>query len=306
MSVPDYQSIMLPLLKRIAASPKPVSIIELVPVLAKDMHLTEQDLAERLPSGRFGKFYNRMHWAKLYTTRAGLLESPQRGKFQITQRGRELLAENPRAIDNQTLSRYAEFNAWRSHGPVDRTKDEVDATITTQSVSEPPDERIYSAQKDLEAALTSELLDNVRKMDAADFEGLIIQLLVAMDYGQGRAEMAAALGGKGDGGMDGVINQDPLGLDRVYIQAKRWKDGNTVGPKEIRDFIGALNIHRANKGVFVTASSFSGDAEKAAHGSTVHVVLIDGEQLAELMIHYEVGVVVRDTIKIKAIDEGYF
>jgi restriction system protein len=306
MAVPDYQSIMLPLLRRIADSPTPVGIVDLVPKLASDMNLTPEDLAERLPSGRFGKFYNRMHWAKLYMSRAGLIDSPQRGRFQITDRGRKVLSASPTRIDNDALSKFPEFQAWRKLSHVEGDEEGPTQPATQGGSPETPEERIYTAQRDLEASLKAELLDRIHEMRAADFEGLIIQLLVAMGYGQGREEMAAALGGTGDGGMDGVVNQDPLGLDRVYVQAKRWKDGNSVGPKEIRDFIGALNIHRANKGVFVTASTFTSDAEKSAQGSTIHVVLIDGLRLADLMVKHGVGVVVRDTIRIKAIDEGYF
>lgn len=306
MAVPDYQSIMLPLLRRIADSSTPVGIVDLVPKLAADMSLSKEDLSERLPSGRFGKFYNRMHWAKLYMSRAGLIASPQRGRFQITERGRKLLSEDPTRIDNELLSKFQEFQAWRKYVRPGSEQEEPGLPLPGTASGETPEERIYSANRDLEASLKAELLDRVRDMGAADFEGLIIQLLVAMGYGQGRQEMAAALGGTGDGGMDGVINQDPLGLDRVYVQAKRWKEGNSVGPKEIRDFIGALNIHRANKGVFVTASAFTSDAEKSAQGSTVHVVLIDGLRLADLMVKNGVGIVVRDTIQVKAVDEGYF
>lgn len=143
-------------------------------------------------------------------------------------------------------------------------------------------------------------------MDPGDFEGLIIQLLVRMGYGQGREEMAQALGGSGDGGIDGVVHQDPLGLDRVYIQAKRYREGNTVGPEAINSFIGALNIKRAAKGLFVTASSFTKQAKEHAAKSTTHVILIDGARLTQLMVRYSVGVIVRDTVEIKALDEGFF
>ena len=154
--------------------------------------------------------------------------------------------------------------------------------------------------------MQEDLLQRIRKMAPSDFEDLILRLLLAMGYGQGLDEMASALGGAGDGGMDGVIHQDPLGLERVYIQAKRWKESSKVGPHDIRDFIGALNIHRANKDVFVTASQFTGDAIDATKNSTVQVVLIDGQRLTELMVKYKVGVLVRDTIEIKAVDEGFF
>lgn len=305
MAVPDYQSLMLPLLKRVAASPQPVSIVDLVQPLGKDLGLSDEDIAERLPSGRFGRFYNRMHWAKLYMQRAGLIDAPQRGRFQVTARGRGVLAENPSRIDNTTLSRFPEFSAWRAASTATEPgTSEHDAQNATPN--ETPEERIFSALRELEAGLRSELLDHVRRMSAGDFEGLIVRLLTAMGYGKGQKELAKALGGTGDGGMDGVIDQDPLGLDQVYVQAKRWKEGNSVGSKEIRDFIGALNIHRANKGVFVTASSFSAEAEKAARGATVHVVLIDGNGLAELMIQHEVGALARDVIKIKELDEGFF
>lgn len=154
--------------------------------------------------------------------------------------------------------------------------------------------------------MRAEVLDRVRGMTSGDFEALIIFLLVRMGYGQGREEMAQALGGSGDGGVDGVVHQDPLGLDRVYVQAKRYKEGNTVGPDAINSFIGALNIKRANKGLFVTASSFTKQAMEHARSSTTHVVLIDGERLAELMVRHSVGIVVRDVVEIKAIDEGFF
>lgn len=143
-------------------------------------------------------------------------------------------------------------------------------------------------------------------MTSSEFEGLILRLLVAMGYGAGLEEMAQSLGGSSDGGMDGVVHQDPLGLERVYVQAKRYKEGNGVSSPDIRNFVGALNIHRANKGVFVTASHFTPEARKAADGSTVQVVLIDGPRLSELMVRYNVGVLVRSTVEIKDIDEGFF
>lgn len=307
MAVPDYQSIMLPLLRRAEKAGKPIGIIEVLPGLAAEMGLSEGDLAERLPSGRQGAFHNRAHWAKHYMTRAGLLESTKRGEFQITARGRELLAEGLPKIDGDVLARYPEFVAWK-HGAVDAGSEGLPigpAEIPTVPLAT-PEERIDGARKELEAGLKADLLDRVRQMLPGDFEQLITQLLVKMGYGQGREEMAQALGGSGDGGIDGVVNQDPLGLDRVYIQAKRYKEGNVVGAGAIRDFIGALNIKRANKGLFVTASSFTADARESARGSTVHVVLIDGDRLAELMVRHKVGVLVRDVVEIKAIDEGFF
>jgi restriction system protein len=169
-----------------------------------------------------------------------------------------------------------------------------------------PRERIDAAQRELEAALRADLLERVRQMTPSDFEELVIRLLLAMGYGEGQEEMARALGGTGDGGIDGVVHQDPLGLERVYVQAKRWKANNNVSSPEIRDFLGALNINRASKGVFVTASDFTNDAKAAARNSTLHVVLIDGERLTDLMVRYKIGVLVRSVVEIKDLDEGFF
>jgi restriction system protein len=308
MAVPDYQTLMMPLLKRTVSAGKPVGILEVLPLIASDLLLDETQLAERLPSGRQGTFHNRLHWAKQYMTRAGLLESTKRGQFQATAEGKALLAKGLLSINNDTLDHYPAFVAWR-RGSAD---EDAGTSVHAQAGSAPsaavstPEERIEAARHELEAGLKADLLDRVREMTPGDFEALIITLLLGMGYGQGREEMSQALGGAGDGGVDGVVHQDPLGLDRVYIQAKRYKEGNTVGPDAINSFIGALNIKRANKGLFVTASSFTKQAKDHAERSTTHVVLMDGERLAALMVRYAVGVVVRDTIKINAIDEGFF
>lgn len=307
MAVPDYQVLMLPLLKRSDALKRPVSIMELQPLIAADLKLTDEQLAERLPSGRQGVLHNRLHWSKQYLTRAGLLRSTRRGQFEVTDEGRALLAKGLPAISNDILNQYPAFAAWRQREP------DGDVPLLAQvKLSAPvfqaitPEERIEAARGELDASLRAEVLDRVRQMTPGDFEALITLLLIRMGYGQGREEMAEALGGSGDGGVDGVVHQDPLGLDRVYIQAKRYKEGNTVGPDAINSFIGALNIKRANKGLFVTASPFTKQAKDHAERSSTHVVLVDGDRLAELMVRHAVGVVVRDTVEIKAIDEGFF
>jgi restriction system protein len=243
-------------------------------------------------------------------TRAGLLETTRRGHFQVTAAGQALLEEGLPQVNNRVLSRYPEFTAWLRSREIGGELEE--AELAPAPAPEPdrhvatPEERIDAARRDLTASLKADLLDRVRAMPPSEFEGLIIDLLVRMGYGQGSEEMAQALGGSGDGGVDGVVYQDPLGLDRVYIQAKRYRDGNTVGPDAINSFIGALNIKRANKGLFVTASTFTKQAREHAERSTTHVVLVDGDRLAELMVRHGVGVVVRQTIEIKSIDEGYF
>jgi len=305
MAVPDYQSLMLPLLRQAVDAGRPVGVAELQPLIAADLKLTDAQLSERLPSGRQGTFHNRLHWAKQYLTRAGLLEPTKRGQFQPTAEGRALLAEMPTVINNAVLDRYGSFVAWRQKAPnTDEGAVPVDSVARSPVMATTtPEERIEAARRELDASLKADLLDRVREMMPGDFEALIILLLVRMGYGQGREEMAHALGGSGDGG---VVHQDPLGLDRVYIQAKRYKEGNTVGPDAINSFIGALNIKRANKGLFVTASAFTKQARDHAERSTTHVVLVDGDRLAELMVRHSVGVVVRDTVEIKSIDEGFF
>ena len=306
MAIPDYQTAMLPLLQRTAEATAPVSIMELMPLLAGDFSLTEDELAERLPSGVQGIFHNRLHWAKFYMTRADLLHTTKRGRFEITDQGAKLLASNPVKISNQTLSEIPAFKTWfKVSQAVSPLKGVASSTIPDVT-NATPEERIEGARKELETNLRAEILDRVRQMHPADFEQLIIQLLVRMNYGQGREELAFALGGSGDGGVDGVVHQDPLGLDRVYIQAKRWKEGNNFGPEAINSFIGALNIKKANKGLFVTASSFSKQAREHAAASSLHVVLIDGDRLAELMIRHGVGVLTRHTVEIKTLDEGFF
>ncbi len=307
MAVPDYQALMLPLLKRSAAMKRPVSIMEVQPLVAADLKLTDEQLAERLPSGRQGVLHNRLHWSKQYLTRAGLLRSTRRGQFEVTDEGHALLAKGLPGISNDLLNQYPAFVAWRQREPDGEAPVLIQAKPNApvfQAIT--PEERIEAARGELDASLRADVLDRVRQMTPGDFEALITLLLIRMGYGQGREEMAEALGGSGDGGVDGVVHQDPLGLDRVYIQAKRYKEGNTVGPDAINSFIGALNIKRANKGLFVTASAFTKQAKDHAERSSTHVVLVDGDRLAELMVRHAVGVVVRDTVEIKAIDEGFF
>lgn len=309
MSIPTYEELMLPLLQEYAAASEPLSIKELIPVMAAKVGLSEDDLAERLPSGRQGLFHNRLHWAKTYMARAGLIASPSRGLAIITERGRLILAENPTSIDGDTLARFEEFASWRdgtTDGTGEPTAKPSTPTLAPDVTHKTPEERIEDARRDLERGLKAELLDRVRTMTPAEFEELIVQLLLKMGYGQGAEEMAQALGGTGDQGIDGVVHQDPLGLDRAYIQAKRYAEGNTVGSREIRDFNGALDLVRAPKGLFVTASSFTKDAKTQAQNATRQIVLVDGEELTSMMIRYKIGTRVLATVDIQTIDEGFF
>jgi len=300
---------MLPLLHAYGAVSSPQSIKELLPVMADKLGLTDEDLAERLPSGRQGLFQNRLHWAKTYMSRAGLLKSPARGLAEITERGRAVLKDNLERIDGATLSQFVEFNEWKDASANGSSQDSSAISKpepSSEGSKRTPEERIESARRELENALRADLLERVRVMSPADFEELIVQLLLKMGYGAGAEQMAQALGGSGDQGIDGVVHQDPLGLDRVYIQAKRYGENNVVGPAAIRDFNGALDVKRAPKGLFVTASSFSREARLHADSATRQIVLIDGEDLAALMIRHQVGTRTLATVAIQEVDEGFF
>ena len=315
MPVPDYQTLMLPLLKRLELEKDPVPVRKFLDPIADEFGLSEEDRSQRIPSGLENLLSNRLAWARTYLGKAGLLSSPKRGVVCITDAGRELLKKNVTTIDLNVLRRYPSFVEWllRSQNtPVDPVvagaiAQTTQLNIPLESVErETPRERIYVAQRELDAALRADLIERLRRMTPSAFEVMVIRLLLAMGYGDGQEEMARALGGSSDGGIDGVVHQDALGLERVYIQAKRWKENNNVSSPEIRNFIGALNIHRASKGVFVTASAFTSEATAAARASTVQVVLIDGDRLTDLMLRYKVGVLVRSTVEIKELDEGFF
>lgn len=242
--------------------------------------------------------------------KAGLVSSPSRGLAQITDRGRAVLQQNPERVDGTTLAQFSEFIDWKDSSSGGSPSEPTGAITVPQLVPEDthltPEERLEAARKELEKSLRVELLERVRAMTPADFEELIVQLLLRMGYGSGAEEMARALGGSGDQGIDGVIHQDPLGLDRVYIQAKRYNEGNVVGSGAIRDFNGALDLKRAPKGLFVTASSFSRDARIQAESATRQIVLIDGEELATLMIRHKVGTRVVATVDIQEVDGAFF
>lgn len=310
MAIPTYEELMLPLLREYGIANRPLLLKELVSVMAAKLGLSEAELAERIPSGRQALFYNRLHWAKTYLGKAGLLSSPPRGLAEITDRGRSMLQQHPARIDRGTLAQFDEFSDWLDASGTSTTPGPNRSTAAPKATADDtrltPEERIEAARQDLEKALRAELLERVRTMAAADFEELIVQLLLKMGYGSGAEEMAQALGGSGDQGIDGVIHQDALGLDSVYIQAKRYNQGNAVGSAAIRDFNGALDLKRAPKGLFVTASSFTRDARVQAESATRRIVLIDGDELASLMIRHKVGTRVVASIDIPQLDTGFF
>jgi restriction system protein len=272
-AIPDYQTLMLPVL-RLAANGE-ITIPRAVEALAQEFSLTPSQLAERIPSGRSALLNSRAHWAKTYLLQAGLLEQPRRGWFKVSSRGRQVLAQNPKRIDKEFLLQFPEFKEFlqRSSGserlrqPRDRAPTLEELNLDEPASALPPDERIDHAAAEIEAALRDELLDRIFAIEpvtlrAAFFEQLVIQLLVAMGYGGGTKGTGLRLGASGDGGVDGVIQLDTLGMDRVYIQAKCYARERTIGAGDVRDFSGALDHVRTTRGVFITTAQFTQDAQR--------------------------------------------
>ena len=299
MAIPDYQSFMLPLLK-LAADGKEHSIREAVAVLSDGMNLSREERDALLPSGTL-IVYNRIGWARTYLRKAGLLEIPRRGYFAITQRGRDLLRENPSRVDVDLLSRYPEFEAFKTaHHEGATTAEE---SPPSQPFTTPEEALEYGYLKIVES-LADELLTMVRDCPPAFFERLVVDLLVTMGYGGSRREAGQILGKPGDAGVDGIIKEDKLGLDVIYVQAKRWD--SVVGRPEIQKFAGALQGQKAHKGIFITTSGFSKDAVTFASSLENKVILIDGDRLAQLMIEHNLGVSTVATYDVKQLDSDYF
>lgn len=306
MAVPDYQSFMRPLLD-LMTDGQTRKMRDVYAAMAEQFQLTEADLAEMLPSGRQSTFMNRVGWAKTYLVKAGALGSPQRGNVEITPRGLELLQRFPERITAKDLMQFDEFMAFQQVRPggmrlANPESDSPDAPVP-QPKSLSPEEEMAELYTQMNGNLAAELLDQARSLTPAQFERLVVEVLVAMGYGGSVRDAGQALGRSGDNGIDGLIKQDPLGLDRIYLQAKRWQD--TVHSPEIRTFSGSLTYHKAAKGVFITTSSFSEGARKTAE-QIGNIILMDGETLARLMIDYGVGVITRDTYKIRRVDSEYF
>jgi restriction system protein len=291
---------MKPLLQ-LASDGKPHSNREAREILARTFKLTDEEKNALLPSGRQGIFVNRVAWAKAYLQQAGLLDTPERGHFKITDRGREALNDAPERITISFLQKFPEFAEFRS--PTKKPK----ASQTESNIEEEgrtPEETLEAAHLRLRADLSAELLSHVKTSSPRFFEHLVVELLLKMGYGGSREEAGEAVGAAGDEGIDGVISEDRLGLDTIYLQAKRWE--GTVGRPEIQKFVGALHGKRARKGVFITTGSFSADAREYVKNIDPKVVLIDGRQLAELMIDFNVGVDSVISYQVKRITLDYF
>jgi len=306
MPIPDYQTLMLPLLK-IAADGKEHRISEATDDLAAEFHLSKEERQHLLPSGSQTTFANRVGWAKSYLIQAALLQSTKRAHFQITDRGRDVLKSGPAHIDNEYLFQFPEFVAFRARAKaVEMPAFPNGGALAASQAQQTPDELIRTTTRQIEAALAKELLDRILAASPAFFESLIVKLLLAMGYGGSRVDAGQIVGKSGDHGIDGVIDQDSLGLDRVYLQAKKYARDNPVTEPEIRAFSGSLGAAKANKGVFVTTSSFTQPAHDFAERHPFKIALIDGEQLTELMIRYNVGARIEQTLNLKRIDEDFF
>jgi restriction system protein len=301
MAIPDFQSMMLPLLVTIDDGQEHQQA-EVHDALAEQFSLSDQDKSELLPSGRQKLFDNRVSWAKAYLKMAGLVETTSRGKCRITPRGADVLKNKPSRIDIKFLMQFPEFAATRNTSR--QTTPIVDDGTTEEGHNQTPEELLESSYQNLRRTLAKDLLDRVKQASPRFFEMLVIDLLVAMGYGGSRKDAGEAVGQSGDGGIDGIIKEDKLGLDAIYIQAKRWD--STVGRPLIQAFAGSLEGQRSRKGVFITTSQFSQDAKDYVNRIEKKIVLIDGEQLAQLMIDHGIGVAEIANYVVKRIDQDYF
>jgi len=300
MPVPDFQSFFLPVL-RLMADGREYPMAELREKVAAELQLTPEDLSQKLPSGTQTVFANRVAWAAVYLHRAGTLERTKRGVFRITGRGHELIAQNTSKITTATLSQFPEFVTFHKSGPTNESNDDQP---TKNAKSETPEEQLAAAYKLLRESLANDVLESVKKSTPTFFEELVVDLLVAMGYGGSVEDAGKAVGMSGDGGIDGIIKEDKLGLDVVYVQAKRWNA--VVGRPVVQAFAGSLEGVRARKGVLITTSHFSQDALDYVGMIEKKIVLIDGKRLADLMIEHDVGVNVAHTYKVKRLDSEYF
>jgi restriction system protein len=305
MPIPDFQTAMLPLMKDLSQGERHAR--DTADALAKYFALTPEELAVRLPSGRQTKFTNRIAWAKAHLKAAGLIESPRRAVYRLTDRGRDVLNSNPPTIGMPFLTRYPEYVAFRqrSSDGSDKSKPSIGNVLSPASADvSTPDDLIDRGARELRIALAADLRERIAAMQPAAFEQLVVDVLTAMGYGGPQENAGIVVGKGGDEGIDGVIREDRLGLDTIYIQAKRWQ--GTVGRPDIQRFSGALQGQRARKGVFITSSTFSNEARQYANSIQTTIALIDGAQLADLMIDHNVGVTTAKHIEIKRIDSDYF
>lgn len=307
MSMPNFQQVMIPVL-RVIADGKPQNRREITEGVSDIYKLSRDEREKLLPSGKAPVIRSRVGWGLSYMRHAGLVERPKRGLYRITERGKQVLSEQPEGIDLEYLNRFPEFREFYSRnrgGGSNRVEPEGDGAVPTgKREDESPEEALESAYERLRETLEADLLEAVKSASPSFFEQLVVDLLVRMGYGGSRPEAARAVGKSGDEGIDGIIDEDRLGLDVIYIQAKRWQA--SVGRPEIQKFAGALQGQRARKGIFITTSSFTREAEAYAENIESRIVLIDGARLAQLMVDFDVGVSARITFTVKELDSDYF
>ncbi len=302
--IPDYQTLMLPVLKSCEQGEMVTS--DVVDTLAVKFQLTQEELEQLLPSGKQTTFSNRIHWAKSYLKQAGLLVYPSRNHFVLTEIGKKVLSGNPERIDTKFLMQFEAFQEFRSRKGTQSATTDLEGKSGLSNEEATPDELLRSSHKAIGDALAADLLGRIRGATPQFFEELIIELLIGMGYGGTSENAGKAIGRSGDDGVDGVIDQDPLGVDQIYIQAKRYAEGNNIGSGAIRDFFGALNLKKAQKGIFFTSSAFTSSAIQTANDLGVRIVLIDGLYLAKLMITYNIGCRDEEVLHLKKVDEEFF
>jgi restriction system protein len=307
MPIPDYQTLMLPVLRVVGShNESGLSQPKLRHQLAIDLKLADSELQELLPSGGQPLFHNRVHWATFYLKKAGLVVTPKRGLLKITPRGAQVLSSNLARIDNSFLRQFPEFTSWLSSSSrKPEAPFQKDQRSWSSDESKTPAERIETEFSRLRDELAEQVLERVKQCSPAFFERLVVELLLRMGYGGSRADAGRAVGRSGDEGIDGIIKEDKLGLDTIYIQAKRWKD-NVVGRPAIQQFAGALAGQGAHKGIFITTSDFTDDARSFIAKVNSKIVLIDGAELANLMIEHGIGVATTVTYDLKRVDSDYF
>ena len=304
--IPDFQTIMLPLLKKVSDGGE-YKLDVIVDLMAKYFKITEEQRKELLPSGQTFVFGSRVGWARTYMKKAGLIETPKRGYLKITDKGVNVLKQNLTEINITYLKQFPEFTEWQNIKKEDNQNNlGIEAIQSESIITQTPEELLESSYQSIRKDLAQDILDKILNLPPSFFERLVVELLVKMGYGGSIQDAGRAIGKSGDEGIDGTIKEDKLGLDVIYIQAKRWQSGNVVGRPEIHKFIGALVGQGAKKGIFITTSSFTKDAIGFIPRNETKIVLIDGMQLSQLMIDYNVGVTLQNLYEIKRIDNDYF
>lgn len=302
MAIPDYETLMLPVLQHVSDG-KEYPLKAITAHMAESFKLTVEEREQRIPSGQSTYIQNRTGWAKTYLKMAGLLASPKRGSIQITDRGREVLSRKPVRIDGAFLEQFQEFKDFQARST---TQQEAEPVQTPSIERQTPEETIERSYMALRSQLADELLEQIKGCSSDFFERLVVDVIVAMGYGGTQRDAARATQRSNDGGIDGIIKQDRLGLDTIYIQAKKWDESRPIHRPEIQKFAGALQGVRARKGIFITTSSFSDGAREYVATIDSKIVLIDGTELAQLMIDHGIGVTPHQTYEIKRLDSDYF